>query len=142
MKAGWQIKKLGEVCSIELGRTPSRADKSYWDDKRKTGYVWLSIADLLHTTGNIVSDSKEYISDTGAAISKLVRAGTLLVSFKLTLGRLAYAGCDLYTNEAIAALTINKEQALLKDFLYYSLQFFDWHKAAMNDIKLKGMTLN
>jgi type I restriction enzyme S subunit len=86
--------------------------------------------------------SKEYISDKGAAICKLVRKGTLLVSFKLTLGRLAFAGRDLFTNEAIAALTISNEHEISNKFLFYCLTYFDWVKAAENDVKLKGMTLN
>jgi type I restriction enzyme S subunit len=142
MKSGWQTRKLGDLCGIELGRTPSRANKSFWDEKRKTGNVWLSIADLLNAKENVVVDSKEYLSDKGAAISKAVHEGTLLVSFKLTLGRLAFAGRDLFTNEAIAALSIFNERELSREFLFYFLHFFDWVRAAENDVKLKGMTLN
>ena len=142
MKMGWQSKKLGDLCEIELGKTPARADKKFWDEKRETNNVWLSIADLLNAEDNVVIDSKEYLSDKGAAISKTVRKGTLLASFKLTLGRLAFAGRDLFTNEAIAALTIFNERELTKEFLFYFLHFFDWRKAAENDVKLKGMTLN
>jgi len=142
MKNGWEIKKLGEICQIELGKTPARANKAFWDERKETGNVWLSIADLLNAEDDIVVDSKEYLSDQGANISKIVSKGTLLVSFKLTLGRLAFAGRDLYTNEAIAALSIFNEDELLKEFLFYFLHFFDWRKAAENDVKLKGMTLN
>jgi restriction endonuclease S subunit len=101
-----------------------------------------SIADLLKAKNNIAVDSKEYISDAGAAICKLVTKGTLMVSFKLTLGRLAFAGRDLFTNEAIAALTILSEKEIPKEFLFHYLTFFDWTKAAENDIKLKDLTLN
>ena len=139
---GWESKKLGELCEIELGRTPARANGAFWDEKRETSNVWLSIADLLKAEDNVVFDSKEYVSDKGAEICKFVPKGTLLVSFKLTLGRLAFAGRDLFTNEAIAALTIFDERLLSKEFLFYFLQFFDWVKAAENDVKLKGMTLN
>jgi type I restriction enzyme S subunit len=142
MKKGWQTKNLGDLCEIELGKTPSRANASFWDEKRETSNVWLSIADLLKAEDNIVVDSKEYVSDKGAAICKLVPKGTLLVSFKLTLGRLAFAGRNLFTNEAIAALTIFNERDITKEFLFYCLTFFDWVKAAENDVKLKGMTLN
>ena len=142
MKKGWQTKNLGDLCEIELGKTPARANSAYWDEKRETGNVWLSIADLLEAKDKIVVDSKEYVSDKGAAICKLVPKGTLLVSFKLTLGRLAFAGRDVFTNEAIAALTIVNERELSKKFLFYYLCFFDWVKAAENDVKLKGMTLN
>jgi type I restriction enzyme S subunit len=142
MKEGWQTKTLGELCEIELGKTPARANSSYWDEKCETGNVWLSIADLLKAENNVVSDSKEYISDQGTAICNPVRKGTLLASFKLTLGRLAFAGCDLFTNEAIAALTIFNERVITKEFLFYCLTHFDWVKAAENDVKLKGMTLS
>ena len=142
MKKGWQTKNLGDLCEIELGKTPARANSAYWDEKRETGNVWLSIADLLEAKDKIVVDSKEYVSDKGAAICKLVPKGTLLVSFKLTLGRLAFAGRDVFTNEAIAALTIVNERELSKEFLFYCLCFFDWVKAAEHDVKLKGMTLN
>jgi type I restriction enzyme, S subunit len=142
MRVGWQTKTLGDLCEIELGKTPARANPSYWDEKRETGNVWLSIADLLKAEDRVVVNSKEYVSDKGAAICKLVPKGTLLVSFKLTLGRLAFAGCDLFTNEAIAALTIVNERELSKEFLFYCLTFFDWVKVAENDVKLKGMTLN
>ena len=125
-----------------MGRTPARANPSFWDEKRETSNVWLSIADLLKAEDNVVVDSKEYVSDKGAKICKLVAKGTLLVSFKLTLGRLAFAGRDLFTNEAIAALTIFNERELSKEFLFYFLHFFDWVGAAENDVKLKGMTLN
>ena len=125
MKNGWQTKKLGELAEIELGKTPARASSAFWDEKRETGNVWLSIADLLSAEDNVVIDSKEYVSDKGAALCKLVAKGTLLVSFKLTLGRMAFAGRDLYTNEAIAALTLFDERELSKEFLFWFLQFFD-----------------
>ena len=132
MKDRWQTQKLGELCKIDLGKTPARANNAFWDEKRESGNVWLSIADLLKTEDNIVVDSKEYVSDKGAAICKLVPKGTLLVSFKLTLGRMAFAGRDLFTNEAIAALSIFNERELSKEFLFYFLHFFDWVKAAEN----------
>ena len=73
---------------------------------------------------------------------KVVPAGTLLLSFKLTLGRLCYAGRDLFTNEAIAALLNWDERAVTKEFLYWYLTFFDWQEAAAGDEKVKGKTLN
>ena len=142
MREGWEIKKLHELCQIELGKTPYRGDKSYWDIEKETDNVWLSIADLLKTDGDEVSDSKEYISNKAAKISKVVKRGTLLLSFKLTLGRLAFAGRDLFTNEAIAALTIKNEKLIDKYFLYHFLSLFDWNAAAEGDVKVKGKTLN
>lgn len=142
MKQDWEKKKLGDLCQIELGKTPYRSDKSFWDTEKETENVWLSIADLLNTYGDVVSDSKEYITDKAAKISKIVKKGTLLLSFKLTLGRLAFSGRNLFTNEAIAALTIKNEKVIDKYFLYQFLSFFDWNAATESDIKVKGKTLN
>ena len=142
MKEGWKIKSLGEICKIELGKTPYRGNPSFWDENRSTNNVWLSIADLLNCDGLIVSDSKEYLSNKGAKNSKIVKSGTLLVSFKLTIGRLAFAGKDLFTNEAIAALTIYYEDEILKNYLFYYFTFFDWDKTTDGEAKIKGKTLN
>jgi len=142
LKNNWPNKKLGDICYIKLGKTPHRANKIYWDEKKVTTNIWLSIADLLNSRNKIVYDSKEYISNKGASISKIVKTGTLLVSFKLTLGRLAFAGCDLYTNEAIASLELKNDKEINKYYLYYFLFFYDWQDAAKGDVKIKGKTLN
>lgn len=44
MTQEWVSKKLGDICTIELGKTPSRSHKAYWDTEKKTSNVWLSIA--------------------------------------------------------------------------------------------------
>lgn len=142
MKNNWQTKKLSEICNIELGKTPFRGNPKFWDTEKQTNNIWLSIADLLNTEGNVIFDSKEYISDAGAKLCKIVKKGTLLASFKLTLGRLAFAGKDLYTNEAIVALSIKNEKEISKDYLYHFLTHFDWYGEVKGDVKIKGKTLN
>lgn len=142
MKTNWQTKKLGEICNIEIGKTPSRSNKKLWDIEKITKNVWLSIRDLSNAEGRIISDSREYISDKAASSLSLVEKGTLLVSFKLTLGRLAFAGKNLYTNEAIAALNIKDEKEISKEYLYQYLSYFDWDAATKGDVKVKGKTLN
>lgn len=113
-----------------------------WDPDRKTENVWLSIADLPQSLHAVAEDSKEYVSDLAAERMRLIPKGTLLVSFKLTLGRLAYAGRDLFSNEAIASLLDIDERQISKKFLYWALTAFDWDKAAEGDQKVKGKTLN
>ena len=138
----WKIVKLGELCRIELGKTPSRSNKNYWDESKVNNNIWLSIADLPLSDKSIMLDSKEYISNAGAELCKIVPKGTLIVSFKLSLGRLAVTGRDLYTNEAIAALYIHDKQKIDQNYLSWYLTFFDWDAAAGSDIKVKGKTLN
>lgn len=142
MSKAWTKISLGEACYIEIGRTPPRNQLEYWDKEYSTDNVWLSIADLTNTIDKRVYKSRERISPKGAAISKIVKKGTLLVSFKLTLGRLALAGRDLYTNEAIAALSIKKPDDLYNEYLYYYLLFMDWDAMTTGDVKIKGKTLN
>lgn len=138
----WPVVKLDDICRIELGKTPSRGDATLWDKDRTGSNIWLSIADLPFNLKPIMTDSKEYISDKGARLCRVIPTGTLIVSFKLSLGRLAYAGKDLFSNEAIAALYIEKNIDIAKDYLYWALTNFDWDKAVGSDIKVKGKTLN
>ena len=137
------LQKLGSVCDISIGRTPARGNARLWDTKKESQNIWLSIADLAITDDNfMVTDSSEYISDSAAAAFKPVPTGTLLMSFKLTIGRLAFAGKELRTNEAIAALIPKSEQNLNNKFLFYSLMSKDWDQIAGADVKVKGKTLN
>ena len=141
MKNDWEIKKLGEVCEINIGRTPERGNSKMWDKEKQTDNVWLSIADLNNTENGYISDSTEYVSDNAVPKMKLVKANTLLMSFKLTIGRCAITKRDLFTNEAIAALPI-LDKNLDLFFLKYYLENFDWAKLTEGDVKVKGKTLN
>jgi type I restriction enzyme S subunit len=137
----WEIARLGVLCDVSMGKTPSRGDKSLWDLAKKSTNIWVSIADLTATKGSHIFNSKEYVSDSGARLFKTVPKGTLLASFKLSLGKLAFAGTELRTNEAIAALK-NNETQILNSYLYHYLTFFDWDDYAKEDHKVKGKTLN
>lgn len=109
--------RLSKLLDISIGRTPSRNKPSYWGK----GHHWVSIRDL---NSKVVTETKEQITDLAVtdARCKVVKKGTLLFSFKLTIGKMAFAGCDLFTNEAIAAFAIKDEKELHPGFLYYALQ--------------------
>lgn len=126
----WVANRLGSICDIAMGRTPSRLDAASWG----TGYKWLSIADLK---SKVVSESKEEITPFAAASMQVIRKGTLLMSFKLSIGRLCFAGCDLYTNEAICSFNNLKANA---GFLYYILGRTDFSLYGKQAVK--GYTLN
>jgi len=139
MKQDWKKIQLADLCEIQLGKTPHRKTDKFWDKEKESNNVWLSIADMKH--GAVMHDSKEYVSDLGAEIFKITPKGTLMLTFKLTLGRVAFAGSDLLTNEAIASL-INLDGKIDKRFLFYYFTFFDWNEATRGDEKVKGKTLN
>lgn len=134
---GWEEKKLGEVVKIAIGGTPDRDNSDYWDSQKISHNLWVSIRDL---NKKIIDGTEEYISDLGVLNSnvKKIAKGTILMSFKLSIGKLAFADRDLYTNEAIAALTPNGKLDNL--YLYYGLHF--WDLLAEVDQAVKGATLN
>ncbi|MBF7048450.1 restriction endonuclease subunit S [Campylobacter volucris] len=131
---GWEVKKLGDIAEIQIGKTPSRNNIDFFQGEN----IWLSIRDLK---SKFVSFSSEKISNEAISKTnmKIVPKGTLLMSFKLTLGKTAFTDCDLYTNEAIAAIFI-KDKNINKYFLDYALNFTDLEKYVDNAVK--GKTLN
>lgn len=132
---GWEWRKLDDIAEVNIGKTPSRSKSKYFLGNK----VWLSIRDLKC---DYIYDSNEKITDEAIQDSniKIVPKGTLLMSFKLTLGKTAFADCDLYTNEAIASLPIKDESVLNKHFLKYSIGVIDLEKEVDNAVK--GKTLN
>ena len=132
---GWDLVRLEELSDISIGKTPPRSKKELFFGNN----IWLSIRDL---NGDVVSVSNEKITDEAVKSSnmKIISEGTLLMSFKLTLGKTSFAGCDLYTNEAIASLPIKDETVLNKYFLKYALATIDLEKEVDNAVK--GKTLN
>ena len=133
---GWERGRLGELCSIEIGGTPSRNVPDYWDKSKESGNLWVSIKDL---NSKVVVDTAEQITDEGVKHSnvKLQETGNVLLSFKLTIGRVALAGRPLYTNEAIAGLSSEK---IDHEFLFHGLQQWDLLQGV--DQAIKGATLN
>lgn len=93
-------KKISELFpDVKIGGTPSRGNPAFFGG----GNLWVSIRDMEGQP--LITKTAETISEKGARNSncKLVKKGSLLFSFKLTVGRISFAGADLYTNEAIAA---------------------------------------
>ena len=131
---GWKWVKLEDLCNIIIGRTPPRKSGEYWGGKN----LWVTISDI---EGTEVTETKETISDAGAVLcrNRMLKKGTLMFSFKLTIGRTAFAGRDLYTNEAIAGL-VPITQSIDKHFLRYALATVDYE--AHIGHAAKGKTLN
>ena len=127
---------LQQLCEIQIGKTPSRSVPEYWGGE----LPWVTISDFA--AGRTVETTKERITEVGAekSGSKLIPHGTLLLSFKLSLGKRAYAGCDLFTNEAIAALQVLDQAVADRDYLYWALGSINYD--SLVDRAAKGKTLN
>jgi type I restriction-modification system DNA methylase subunit len=118
------VMTLGEICNINIGGTPSRSIKEYYDYGIN---LWVSVRELI---GGYIYDTKEKITDLGVQKSsvKLFDIGTVLFSFKLSIGKTAIVGSPLYSNEAIAGLISKDETILSNKFLYYYLSNTDFTK--------------
>jgi haeIV restriction/modification system len=110
----YPLVKLGEICDIRIGGTPSRAHAEYFTGNN----LWVSISEMK---GNVITDTKEKITENAIQNSnvKLIPKGTTLLSFKLSIGRTAIAGKELYTNEAIAGLIPNNQNKILDSYLFH-----------------------
>lgn len=132
----WQKVNLEEVCKIDIGKTPSRRNYENFGN----GFTWLTISDF--NGEKYLFKSKEEITENALqeANHRLIDKGTVLLTFKLTIGKVAITGKSLYTNEAIASLPIIDEQRISPDFLYIVLQVIDY--LSKSDKAVKGSTLN
>lgn len=133
----WPNVALAEVCEINVGRTPARKEAKYWVEGV---HPWASIADLgrqprLHET-------KELISEVAVreCNMRLVPTGTVLFSFKLSIGKVGVAERPLYTNEAIAALIVKDRSKLDEAYLAHSLRAIDFSDVGSHAVM--GRTLN
>lgn len=132
----WQVLNLGSVVDVKIGGTPARENASYFNGNN----LWVSISEMK---GQIITDTKEKISDAGVKKSnvKLIPKGTTLLSFKLSIGKTAIAGKDLYTNEAIAGLIPQDKNVITDEYLYqlFSAKLIDLENTGS---KMFGKSLN
>jgi type I restriction enzyme, S subunit len=135
---GWSSCVFADVARYAIGRTPARASAVYWQDDG-ANVPWVAISDMR--PHGVVRQTRETIS--GRAFrdvfgGRIVPASTLLMSFKLTIGRVAMLGIPACHNEAIISIFPN--EGVNKRFLGYylsSLNYADHH-----DRQIKGNTLN
>ena len=130
--------RLNEIFDLQMGKTPSRNNADYWTDGQ---YDWVSIADL-GSYQKYVEDTKERISALAVQESgiKSVPANTVIMSFKLSLGKTAITQEPVYTNEAIMAFIPTEKYAVLPDYFYYLFSAKDWTKGTNRAVM--GATLN
>ena len=135
----WMWIRFGDLVSTSTGKTPARGEVVYWNSN---DYPWVSISDMKQ--GEVVNSTKEFISKKAAADcfhNEISKGGTLIMSFKLTVGRTSILGMDAYHNEAIISIkTYADNDNYTRDYLAYILPII----ANSGDSKdaIKGKTLN
>lgn len=95
MKQGWEIKKLGEVCEVIGGSTPKTNEPTYWDGD----FFWVTPAELDGT--KLISSTKRTITEAGikSAHLQLLPAGTVLLSSRAPIGKVAITTVPMYCNQ-------------------------------------------
>lgn len=108
--------KLGDVCKIQSGGTPSRGNLNYWNNGN---IPWVKISDIKEKH---LSRTEEFITQEGLANSsaKIFPKETILYTIFATLGEVSILEIEATTNQAIAGLQIIDEN-ICKDYLYYYL---------------------
>ena len=125
---GWEVKKSSDIANVNIGKTPPRKEKECFtldpDD-----YKWISIKDLGNS-GAYIFDSSEYL--TKESIEKynvkVVPDNTVVLSFKLTIGRVSITCGQMTTNEAIAHFNLSNKSKITTEYLYLYLKDFDYGK--------------
>lgn len=134
----WAWTRLSTIVIMSIGKTPPRGVQSFWTDGI---YPWVSISDM--SEGGIINKTKEKVSEYAASnvFSAISPKGSLLMSFKLTVGRTSILGIDAYHNEAIITiLPYMDNNNIMKMYLLKLLPILSTHGDSKDAIK--GKTLN
>lgn len=120
---GWRMGKLNEVAKIEIGRTPPRLETNWFSTNSKD-IKWISIKDIGQA-GVYIYNTSEYL--TQEAVDKfripIIQKNILVLSFKLTMGRLAITTEKMLSNEAIAQI---KNDIFSTEYFYNYLKTYNW----------------
>ena len=141
---GWEKKKAFDFFEMSIGKTPPRTQKQ-WFTECNNGIPWVSISDMKDAMF-IQNTSEELTLEACEKFNvKIVPKGTILLSFKLTIGRVAFAGADVCTNEAIAHFQKEGDEwkaytlMYLRNYNYDSLGNTSGISKAVNSTIIKNM---
>ena len=137
--------RADECFDISIGKTPPRKE-AQWFSMNPTGCIWVSISDMGRC-GMYIADSSEYLTHESVDKFniKVVPDNTVLLSFKLTVGRVAITDGAMVTNEAIAHFKTDKPEineylyCYLKDFNYQTMGSTSSIATAVNSKIIKAM---
>ncbi len=123
---GWQTSTLDEISTVGIGKTPPRKEQ-HWFSENPNDVRWVSIRDM-GISGAYISTTNEFL--TAESIKcfnvRVVPDNTVMLSFKMTIGRVAISDGEMTTNEAIAHFKLDGEAPLSTEFIYLHLKQFDY----------------
>lgn len=134
----WSESFVKDEFNLIMGKTPTRNNPECWEGGT---HKWISISDMA-SYARYTGDTSEYITDFAITNSgiKIVPKGTIIMSFKLSIGRTAITSEDIYTNEAIMAFGGFDQKRFNIDFLHFLIANKNWQIGAKQAVK--GKTLN
>jgi type I restriction enzyme, S subunit len=122
---GWNVKTLDDISNITIGRTPPR-NEHQWFSTDINDVKWISIRDMGNC-GTYIHTTSEYLTED--AVSRfnvpVINSNTVIISFKLTVGRISITTERMLSNEAIAHLNLNNKE-IYPEFLYLFLKQFNF----------------
>ena len=125
---GWRIRTMADVSTVGIGKTPPRKEQ-HWFSESPSDVRWVSIRDM-GTVGVYATETSEFL--TADAVEKFnvrrVPDNTVLMSFKMTIGRVAITDGEMTTNEAIAHFKLEPGAPITSEFIYLHLKQFDFSK--------------
>ena len=121
----WSYKTLDEISEVTIGKTPPRKEQEWFSETE--GIKWVSIKDLGNS-GTYIFETSEYLTEEAVERFNvnLVPKDTVILSFKLTVGRISITTEDMVTNEAIAHFKLNENSNITKEYLYLYLKNFNY----------------
>jgi type I restriction-modification system DNA methylase subunit len=133
VSSDYKLVKLCEITDINMGSTPSTKNHKYWENGN---IPWVSISDM---NNNVIYETKKCLTEYGAETMKArkIPKDSILLSFKLTIGKLGIAGTEMYCNEAIAYLN-SKNEDIPQMYLYYILDGLKLEKYGRGTIGSNG----
>ncbi len=129
---------MKDIFDLQMGKTPSRSNQDYWNTE---DYKWISIADLSKTR-KYISDTKEHLSKIAIEDSgiKMIPMNTVVMSFKLSIGKVAITSDNMYSNEAIMAFHDKHVVNVLPEYIFYMFMDKNWEVGSNKAVM--GKTLN
>ena len=135
----WEWIRFKDLVDYSMGKTPPRKETEYWSNGT---LPWVSIADLV--ADGTVTGTKECVNSFAAENTfkgKISKAGTLLMSFKLTVGKVSILGIDAFHNEAIISIyPFVDPDKITTMFLFATLPLLS--QSGDTKSAIKGNTLN
>ena len=119
VQSKWPLVKIGDVCITQSGGTPFRGTSRYFGGE----IPWAKISDI-EASGGVITETEELISDAGlqAIGGRIFPVGTVLLAMYASVGKVAVAGIDLATNQAILSLNSKDSKRFNNRYLFHWLE--------------------